>query len=164
MFIEISAEVLPEPDRLGPGQLRSWRGRSWRGRSSEWSVQRSYNKSIGVGTDAFHPRALLYFSDETCQTVADFLRVVEVIGMGLAAASCIMLFLSPMTVDNCSSTCKQAIEHVQLKVRWSWECTSNSQPHHYVYCAAISHTREGCFSRAVHTYTAILPGRKSSVA
>ena len=41
---------------------------------------RSYNKLTGAGTDAFHPRVLLDFRDETCPTVADCVHVIEVIG------------------------------------------------------------------------------------
>ena len=43
---------------------------------------------------------LLDLSDETCQSFADLLHVVKVIGKWPATASCIVLFLLPKTLDN----------------------------------------------------------------
>ena len=52
------------------------------------------------GTDAFHPRVLLNFGDESCEKEGDFLAFYGVIGKWPATTSCIMFFLLPKAVDN----------------------------------------------------------------
>ena len=65
---------------------------------AEGEIQRV--KRTGGGTGAFHPRVLLDLSDETCQKVADFLFVVEVIGTCPTVASRVVFFLLPKLVDS----------------------------------------------------------------
>ena len=46
----------------------------------EKQAAKNDKKTTGVGTDAFHQKVLFDFSEDTCQKVADFLLMVEVIG------------------------------------------------------------------------------------
>ena len=55
-----------------------------------------------------HTKVSLDFGDETCQIVTDFLRV-----MGVVAASCIMYFLFPKTIDS-----DRPVALLATQIRW----------------------------------------------
>ena len=101
----------------GKRQRKGCQGKG-NGRSPGKKTKRAatrYKKTTGVGSDTLAPRVLLGPSEEARQHIADFQHVVVVIGKWPAAASCIMFFFLPRTVDS-----DQPLEILATQIRW-WE-------------------------------------------